>query len=231
MSYCPTFCDVNYAPCEYVENYKGYEIWTCYEAYFDPNRGILHRPIYYEKTHAYDSARHTIEEVRAWIDENLSPISYSNVTITITGQGTTEPPAGNYPDTYLIGEKLYVSAYPSAGWRYKHMKRNGAVWTEANPGEFSNLTETENIEVVFESETQPQPPSLCFIATAAYGSPLAPQLEVLRKFRDCYLPDMLVNFYYKVSPPIAKAISANNKIKRITRKALDITIKLLNCKF
>jgi hypothetical protein len=83
---------------------------------------------------------------------------YSNVTITVVGQGTTDPPAGNYPSTYPVGSTLYVTAYPAEGWVYDHMNRNGVPWTSANPGEFSNLTATENIEVIFTAPTPVIPP-------------------------------------------------------------------------
>lgn len=80
---------------------------------------------------------------------NLNATQYANVTITITGGGTTDPSAGNYVHTWLLGSDLYVTAYPSSGWVYSEMKRNGAGWTTDNPGEFLNLAETELIEVVF----------------------------------------------------------------------------------
>lgn len=83
---------------------------------------------------------------------------YSNVTITVTGQGSTNPPVGNYPNTYTIGSSLNVSASPSTGWQYKRMNRNGSLHTEANPGEFLNLADIENIECVFEEGTTPPPP-------------------------------------------------------------------------
>jgi len=79
----------------------------------------------------------------------------ANITITVEGQGSTYPPAGNYLDTWIVTENLYVTCYPSTGWRYDHMKRNGVEWTRDNPGEFLNLDENELIEVVFVKEEEP----------------------------------------------------------------------------
>ncbi len=58
----------------------------------------------------------------------------------------------------------------------------------------------------------------CFIATAAYGSPLHPYVTVLREFRDKVLlasrPGMaFVEWYYRVSPPIAETLSRNAPLK------------------
>lgn len=65
----------------------------------------------------------------------------------------------------------------------------------------------------------------CFIATAAYGSYLAPEVEVLRQFRDDYLitnpiGQTFVELYYNVSPPAAKFISRSEGLKSLTRCAL-----------
>lgn len=62
----------------------------------------------------------------------------------------------------------------------------------------------------------------CFIATAAYGSYLDPNVMVLRKFRDRYLltnrpGKALVYFYYSTSPPIADFISRHGWVKVAVR--------------
>jgi hypothetical protein len=65
----------------------------------------------------------------------------------------------------------------------------------------------------------------CFIATAAYGSPMAPQIQVLRDFRDqCLLTNLvgeaLVDFYYQISPPIAEFITEHPALKPVVRAGL-----------
>jgi len=72
----------------------------------------------------------------------------ATVTITVTGQGTTNPAAGVHTE-YNVGDTLNITATATIGWQYQKMRRNGVDWTTANPGEFLNLAATENIEVIF----------------------------------------------------------------------------------
>ncbi len=70
-----------------------------------------------------------------------------------------------------------------------------------------------------------QKKSGCFIATAAYGSPLASEVIFLSRFRDEFLlksklGDLFVNFYYLISPPIASFISKVAFFRAATRVLL-----------
>ena len=62
----------------------------------------------------------------------------------------------------------------------------------------------------------------CFIATAAYGSYLHPFVNVLRNFRDTVLltssvGSSFVEWYYRVSPPIADVISRHSVLSASVR--------------
>jgi hypothetical protein len=79
----------------------------------------------------------------------------------------------------------------------------------------------QNITIVNGQASQPY----CFIATAAYGSPMAKELGILREFRDEYLMTnpvgrALVDVYYRVSPPIAEFITEHPILKPIVRAGL-----------
>ena len=63
----------------------------------------------------------------------------------------------------------------------------------------------------------------CFIATAAYGTETAEQLDVLRAFRDRVLlknpiGSRFVDWYYEVSPPAADYIAKHNTLRAVVRE-------------
>jgi subtilisin family serine protease len=73
----------------------------------------------------------------------------------------------------------------------------------------------------------------CFIATAAWGSPLTNELDSLRRFRDQVLLQSawgqeFIAAYYRLSPPLAQEISQHEWLKALVRLALQPLIWLSN---
>jgi hypothetical protein len=72
----------------------------------------------------------------------------------------------------------------------------------------------------------------CFIATAAYGTPLAEEINTLRRFRDDDMePNLLgrhlVTLYYDVSPPIGRLIARSESMRAFVRLNLKPIIRSL----
>ena len=66
---------------------------------------------------------------------------------------------------------------------------------------------------------------LCFIATAAYGTSTAEEIDTLRAFRDEVLMQnslgsRFVALYYEISPPVADFISEHEGLRTLVRELL-----------
>jgi hypothetical protein len=106
----------------------------------------------------------------------------------------------------------------------------GGKWDSVNPGKYiSEHTGCFNVTVtecgVSDTAYLTVTPSMCFIATATYGTPMAQEIQILRAFRDGYLLTnplgrALVAFYYRTSPPIAQFITEHPSLKPIVRAML-----------
>jgi hypothetical protein len=79
-------------------------------------------------------------------------------------------------------------------------------------------------------------PSGCFIATAAYGTPFAKEIDVLRNWRDDFLEAsypgrLFIRTYYSLSPPVADNISESDGKRKIVRTALGPIVKVLKDRY
>jgi hypothetical protein len=86
---------------------------------------------------------------------------------------------------------------------------------KTNGEEFVNSC---NVDAFFTQEVQ-KASSGCFIATAACGNPLAPEVIALSAFRDDVLLGSrfgrtIVRLYYSVSPPIAALVARSGVLRR-----------------
>jgi uncharacterized repeat protein (TIGR02543 family) len=145
------------------------------------------------------------------------------LTIAAGTGGTTNPAPSSY--IYYIGEKVQIKAVPNSGYQF-------SGWSGAVTGTTNSITVTMDADKsVTASFTEiPKPPEEkkkggCFIATAAYGSPLDPHVQILRQFRDKHLMTnrigrSMVDLYYKYSPPIADYISKHKFLKPVVRAML-----------
>jgi uncharacterized repeat protein (TIGR02543 family) len=136
--------------------------------------------------------------------------------------GTAYDVTGTSP--YNEGEVVSIQAAAAVGYQF-------VGWT-ASAGSFANylapattfIMPAQNVIVTATFQVI-STTSGCFIATAAYGSPTAEQLDVLRGFRDGVLLEsgagsQFVALYYRLSPPIAGFISENSFLRTLVRELL-----------
>jgi uncharacterized delta-60 repeat protein len=144
-------------------------------------------------------------------------IQYSLTIISGEG-GTTQPSQGSYD--YDCGRLVEITANPDSGYEFSDWSGNvPSGYENDNPLIFtmdSGRSITANFKRI------PFWERLCFIATAAYDSPVHPHVGILRDFRDTYLLPgrlgrALVNLYNKYSPSAAELITKNKALRVMVR--------------
>jgi ribosomal protein L7/L12 len=92
------------------------------------------------------------------------------------------------------------------------------------------LKEAKNIIDARAAELGIVTQSRCWIATAAYGSAGAPEVELLRRYRDTILCEAalgraFVRAYYWLSPPVASRLARSETWRRRVRRLLHPLIR------
>lgn len=117
---------------------------------------------------------------------------------------------------YLVGYDHFRN-----GRRYFRPKK--IEWLEITDEKFSPPEDFDVDEYLSRKVTSRK--SACFIATAAFGTPQAEEIDRLRKFRDDVLLQNLlgvlfVKIYYLLSPPVAEWITRREWRRKLVRKVI-----------
>ena len=153
------------------------------------------------------------------------PVATHSLTISSTSGGSvTAPGEGTF--TYDEGSVVDLVAEADAGYRFVNWTGNVATIDDDDAAAtFITVEGDYAVTANFRGLGG------CFIATAAYGTPTAEEIQVLREFRDGYLltnlaGQALVNLYYRVSPPMAGFIAEHASLKPIVRAGLMPAVAL-----
>ncbi|MFP3898149.1 MAG: InlB B-repeat-containing protein [Dehalococcoidia bacterium] len=149
--------------------------------------------------------------------------SYSSVEVRFAVKRPTDPAWFHTPWASKTSDGTYT--YPLTGlapqtdYEFKAQLKYDDTVMEGAIGQFTTATQP-GAGLGFDLSAFG-----CFIATAAYGTPAAQQIDVLREFRDAVLMQSrlgswLVALYYRTSPPIAEVIAGSGFVRSLVREVL-----------
>ncbi len=138
--------------------------------------------------------------------------------------------SGSYVDSFVLqvgvaaGQYTVYATASKAGYDSAQQQTKFTVLPQA-----PTTTSTQ-------PSSQPSSPSKCFIATATYGSEIAPEVALLRNFRDAEVMQTSAGrsfmlafnaFYYSFSPQVASFIAFYGPVRSIMKVTLYPLIGIL----
>jgi hypothetical protein len=172
------------------------------------------------------------------------PHYFAGTVFTSTGPG----PEGTVVEAFLEGVKKAETTVTNAS-SYQLLVPgeygdNGKIVSFTVAGVQASQTATwvsgevdENFDLTISALPDGSPfpfPFPCFVATAAYGTDTAAEINVLREFKDVVLLPSglgaeLVSLYYEISPPVAGIIWQNDFLRTAVRVGfIDPVVAILN---
>ena len=154
-------------------------------------------------------------------ENTVEPQVQYELTVSSTTGGLVITPGEG---TFGYSEGSVVSLFASSDAGYEFVNWIGdSITNPYSPTITIAMNGDYSVMANFEEITSTLPG--CFIATAAYGTPIAEQIDVLREFRDVVLLESAVGsqfaaLYYQLSPPIADFIAGNELLRTMVREFL-----------
>jgi hypothetical protein len=173
------------------------------------------------------------------LDSQSNPVAGASVSVQV-GEAPMmhfnlvySDSSGSYLDSFI----LPISATPGQYNVYASASKPGYT-SVLQHTQFTVLPQsTSTTSSASSSSSQSNgPPSLCFIATATYGSEVSPEVALLRNFRDAQVLRTSAGagfmqafnaFYYSFSPQVASFISSNGVVRAAMKVILYPLIGIL----
>jgi len=161
--------------------------------------------------------------------ESLHPDPLVQLTISsAAGGAVTTPGEGTF--YYDLGTRVNLVTEAESNYRFTNWSGDVDTIADVNAAS-TTITMVSSYSINANFDGTDGTGSRCCIATAAYGTPVAEEIEILREFRDEYLltnplGQTFVDFYYSISPPIAEFITEHPNLKPIVRAGLSPAVAM-----
>jgi hypothetical protein len=139
------------------------------------------------------------------------------------------------PDNFADSMPASVAVIPAPAGTAQTFELDGLLPTTnywVGVRAYDGCRNTSDVAIVQLTTTDRQSGTVdaCFVATAAYGSAMANDIEPLRRFRDVVLKstalgELAVETYYTFGPPVAGVVGESDLLRATARTALTPIVK------